>query len=342
MATVELQPVLPASVFSPPWRGHAFGVTIESAEPFPGLQGLDDLRPAHTTAWRETTADEIDDAWPVSEGRVLLERRHPDNRLFLRVDSLAGVGYRVWAPYYGRHLVSPDGAFVASGLPRVPFVRWQRLFFGEILPLTACLHGLHVMRSSAVASGGRVVAFLGPHYSGKTALAAHLVALGAEFVTDDALAVELTPDGAVAHPGPARLSIERAELERVPPAQRARVGDCVGRSDRLMLELPPIAAPLPLGGIYLLRPDPAVERVAITHAEPAPLGLLLGTTVVDYLRTPHVLRLQLDVCNALAEAIPIYNVDLPRGYQARESQARDAAARVLAHCAGSHGAARPA
>ena len=326
MATVEAHPERPASVLSPPRRGSALGVTIESAEPFPGAQDVDDPLPPRVTAWRETTADEIDDAWPVSAGRILLERRHPDDRLFLRVDSRAGVGYRVWAPYYGRHLVSPDGALVQSALPRVPFVRWQRLFFSEILPLAACLHGLHLMRSSAVAIGGQVVAFLGPHYSGKTALTAHLVALGADFVSDDALALEPTPAGVVAHPGPARLSIDRVELERVPSAQRARVGNCIGRSDGLMLEPAPITAPLPLGRIYLLRPGAAVERVAITHAEPAPVGLLLGATVVDYLPAPRVLQLQLDVCNKLAETVPVYDVDVPRGCRAGE-----AAASVLAH-----------
>jgi hypothetical protein len=327
MATVEAHPVRPASVFSPPWRGSALGVTIESAEPFPGLQDVDDPLPPRVTAWRETTADEIDDAWPVSAGHVLHERRHPDDRLFLRVDSRVGVGYRVWAPYYGRHLVSPDGRFVQSALPRVPFVRWQRLFFSEILPLASCLHGLHLVRSSAVAIGGSVVAFVGPHYSGKTALTAHLVALGAEFVTDDALALELTAAGVVAHPGPARLSIERVELERVPSTLRARVGNCIGRSDRLMLEPTTIASPLPLGRIYLLRPDAAVEGVEITHAEPAPLGLLLGASAIEYLRAPRVLQLQLDVCDALAETTPVYDVELPRGYSAG-----DAAASVLAHC----------
>ena len=154
-------------------------------------------------------------------------------------------------------------------------------------------------------------------------------------MTDDALAIELTPGGVVAHPGPARLSIERAEFERVPSTQRTRVGDCVGRSDKLMLEPAPVAEPLPLGRIYLLRPDSTVDRMTIAHAEPAPLGLLLGATVVDYLRAPQVLQLQLDVCNALAETVPVYDVDLPRGCRARE-----AAARVLAHCAGPNGAPR--
>lgn len=80
-----------------------------------------------------------------------------------------------------------------------------------------------------------------------------------------------------------------------------------------------------------------MERVAITHAEPAPLALLFRATVVDYLRPPHVLQVQLDVCNALAETIPIYEADLPRGCRASE-----AAAQVLAHCAGPNGASRHA
>ena len=119
MATVELQAVRPA-VLPPPRRGHAFGVVIESALPFPGLQDVDDPLPARLTAWRETSAEEIDGAWPVAEGRVLHERRHPDDRLFLRVDTRDGVGFRVWAPYYGRHLVSPDGASVHGDLQKDP------------------------------------------------------------------------------------------------------------------------------------------------------------------------------------------------------------------------------
>jgi hypothetical protein len=331
MATVEFRPVRSAGILAPPRRGRAFGVAIESAEPFPGLRTLDEPPSTRLITWRETSADEIDGAWPLAEGRILHERRHPDGRLFLRVDRRDGVGYRVWAPYYGRHLVSPDGTSVGSALPRVPFARWQRLFFGEILPLAACLQGLHLIRSSAVAIDGRVVAFLGPKHSGKTPFTAHLVGLGAEFVTDDALAVELTAAGVVAHPGPARLSIERAEFERVPPTER--LGDLVGRSDKLVFEPAPVSDPLPLGRIYLLRPGAAVDRVTITHAEPPPVGLLLGATVIDYLRAPHVLQLQLDVCNALAETVPIYDIDLPRGCRAQE-----AAAQVLAHCAGPNGA----
>lgn len=335
MATVERQPVQPAGVLSAPCRGHAFGVVLESAKPFPGLQAVNDPLPARLTTWRETSAEEINDAWAADEGRLLHERRHPDDRLFLRVDFRDSVGYRVWAPYYGRHLVAPDGTAVESAVPRVPVARWQRLFFGEILPLAASLHGLHLIRSSAVAIGGRVVAFVGPQASGKTSFTAHLVALGADFVTDDALAVELTAAGLVAHPGPARLSFERAEFERVPSTQRRRVGECVGRSDKLMFEPAPAAGPLPLGRIYLLRPNSAADRATIMHADPAPLGLLLGATAADYLCAPHAMQLQLDVYKALAETVSIYEVDLPRGCRARE-----AAARVLAHCAGS--ARRPA
>ncbi|HSC51399.1 MAG TPA: hypothetical protein VLD16_14145 [Gaiellaceae bacterium] len=335
MATVELQPVAPTSLLSPPRRGHAYGVVLESAAFFPGLQAVEQPLPKRLTAWRETSAEEIDGAWPVAEGRLLHERRHPDGRLFLRVDSREGVGYRIWAPYYGRHLVSPDGGSVESALPRVPFARWQRLFFGEALPLAACLQGLHLLRSSAVAIDGRVVAFVGPRDSGKTAFVAHLVALGAEFVSDDALALELTPAGLVAHPGPTRLSIERAELERVPSMRRGRVGDCIGRSDKLILEPAPIAGPLPLGRIYVLRPGSAVERVAITPARPEPLELLLGATAVAYLRAPRVLRLQLEVCSALAETIPIDDVDLPGSCRAGE-----VAAEVFAHCAGPTGKTR--
>jgi hypothetical protein len=54
-------------------------------------------------------ADEVEAAWRLEDGELLLERRHPDGCLFLRIDACEPFGYRIWAPYYGRHLVSADG-----------------------------------------------------------------------------------------------------------------------------------------------------------------------------------------------------------------------------------------
>ena len=37
------------------------------------------------------------------------------------------VGFRIWAPRYGRHVVRRDGTHVRCVLPRVAAWRWERL-----------------------------------------------------------------------------------------------------------------------------------------------------------------------------------------------------------------------
>ena len=133
MATIELQP---EDVARPPgarWVGHAFGIAFESEGPFPGMPAAPPLT-ARVTTWREARDREVDQAWRPNAGQDLFERRHPDGRLFLLVEHEAQTGFRIWAPYYGRHLVSTDGCSIVSSLPRVPPVRWQRLFFSQVLP----------------------------------------------------------------------------------------------------------------------------------------------------------------------------------------------------------------
>jgi hypothetical protein len=241
-----------------PWRGRALGLVLESSEPFPGAQAAPGVHAGRVTAWREESAEAIDNKWKLGDGDLLLDRRHSDGRLFLRVDGHDAFGFRVWAPYYGRHLVSRDGSSIASALPSVPPARWQRLFFAQVLPLASALNGLCLFHGSAVALGGQVVAFVGPSGSGRTSLTAQLVALGASFVTDDVLAVETADAAVVVHPGPARLSIDEAELRRVPSTQLPRLGPCVARSDKLVCEPAPVPGPLPLTRVYLLRRVPTV------------------------------------------------------------------------------------
>src|SRR6266511_295146 len=212
------------------WHGRGFGITLEANAPFPGLP-VCETAGGRVTTWHEEHPQAIDEAWELDDGSVLVDMRHTDGRLFMRIDSHVSAGYRIWAPYYGRHLVSADGRSIRSALPNVSPWRWQRLFFAQTLPLAAALQGLEVFHASAVAVHGRVAAFVGSSRTGKTSVAAHLVALGASFVTDDVLAVERLGSDVVAHPGPARLSIEDLELGRIPDSERRRLGVLIGRSD---------------------------------------------------------------------------------------------------------------
>ena len=308
------------------WSGYGFGLVLEAPEPFPGLQAAT-AACERVTSWREVSAEEVEAAWRLEDGEALLERRHPNGRLFLRIDSHERDGFRIWAPYYGRHLVALDGCSIASALPRVPPVRWQRLFFAQVLPLSAALQGLSVFHASAAAVRGKVLAFIGPSGSGKTSLTAHLVALGASFFTDDVLVLESGPAGVRAYPGPARLSIDEAELGQIPSTQKLQVGPCVGRSDKLMLEPEPCASPLPLGCLYFLQPDSEATRITISGREDSAGKSLLGSSFINYLRLRGYLERHVDICAAVDGSVRLYDIGIPR-----QVLGLDVAARVLAHC----------
>jgi hypothetical protein len=329
MAVAEVAPAHErfASPHHDVWRGRAFGIAVESRDPFPGLPFCVNADSRRIATWHEERARTIDEAWSLAEGEVVVDMRHTDGRVFMRIDRRPGEGYRIWAPYYGRHLVSPDGRSIRSALPNVSPWRWQRLFFAQTLPLAAALQGLEVFHASAVAVHGRVAAFVGSSGAGKTAVAAHMVALGAPFVTDDVLAIEEGPTCVLAHPGPARLSIEDSELRRIPDGQQSRLGVSVGRSDKLMLEPDPIKAPLPLGALYFLkRPVADVSRVTIVEADATATRGLLGSGFLSYVDTPVGLRNHLGVDSAIAESTRLYDVLIPT-----RARAREVAATALAH-----------
>src|SRR6266508_6040431 len=149
------------------WHGRGFGITLEANAPFPGLP-VCETAGGRVTTWHEEHPQAIDEAWELDDGSVLVDMRHTDGRLFMRIDSHVSAGYRIWAPYYGRHLVSADGRSIRSALPNVTPWRWQRLFFAQALPLAAALQGLEVFHASAVALRGRVLAFVGAPGAGKT------------------------------------------------------------------------------------------------------------------------------------------------------------------------------
>jgi hypothetical protein len=293
----------------------------------PGVQPLRSIDVGRTTAWREVPAPEIEGAWSLEDSAILLKRCASDGRLFLRIEAHGHEGYRFWAPYYGRHLVSFDGRAISSAPPRVPPARWQRHFFGEVLPLAAGLQGLSVFRASAVSLGDRVVVIGGPPASGKTAVIAHLIALGATFVSDDVVALEQLGEDVVAYPGPTRLGVKDAELHRIPSTQEARLGRGIGRSDTLIFEPSPITRPLPVRSVYLLQPETRLDRIAVSPSDIAAGRALSDADMLSYLAADETRSRTLELfCKAVDRTADAYTVMTPR-----RARARDVAARILAH-----------
>jgi hypothetical protein len=177
-----------------------------------------------------------------------------------------------------------------------------------------------------LAGGG--IALVAPAGTGKTSVAAHLVAAGADFLTDDVLALERGDESLVAHPGPARLALTAAERRSLAPEGRTRLGRVAGRSDKLLLEPEARAGRCALRRIYFLERGRAHRRLGIDtlRAEAAPR--LLGSAFLPYLDDPQRLLNRLDVCARLAVETPMHVVRAPA-----EARAADVAAAVAEHAA---------
>ena len=190
MGVAEHAAVRPADSRSS--RGQAFGIEFRSSFPLP-LISTTWYRGDRTTLLEACSPGDVERTWGARRGAGgrVLERRRPDGTLVMSVDHDPAVGYHVYAPDNGRHTVSCNGSRIECALPQIAPWRWQRLLFAQVLPLAATLQGLELLHASAIEWGGRCLGFVAPSGTGKTSVAAHIVASGGALVTDDVLALEI-------------------------------------------------------------------------------------------------------------------------------------------------------
>jgi hypothetical protein len=308
-----------------PAYGRAFGIDVEAAFPIPELPPLPDGPRAERTMLERVAADELRRYWPADEATRLVDRTFPDGTPMMVVESHEDAGFHVWAPRYGRHVVSGDGTRVRSALPRVAAWRWERLLFAQVLPLAAALRGRGLLHASAVAIEESAFGFTGLPGAGKSSVAVHLVARGASLVTDDVLAVEIARNRVRAHTGAALAGVDQREIAAIDAEGRARLGSRLGRSDKTYFAAPIVARdPLPLSALYFLaRGRGRSIEIGATDVTPAQL---LGSSFISYLRSSQHLARQLDVCARIAGSVPTFQVSIPGS-----ASASAAAAAVEAH-----------
>lgn len=307
-------------------RGHAFGVDVQSTYEIPALGSTGGGSLARRTVCSKQEALELERSWPEADSERVVELRFPDGRLFMSISRHPELGYRIWAPRHGRHVVSRDGREIRSALPGQSNLGWQRLFFAQTLPLAAALQGLEVLHASAVAIDGLAIAFTAASGTGKSSLAAHLVAAGATFLTDDVLAIECAEKDVLAYPGPARASVSAQELRSMTATGRKRLGRRVGASDKPHVEPLPASSPVRLRILYRLGRSGRSGRLLLREQLPPEPRLILASSFLSYLRTRERLLNQLGVCDRVASSVRVFEVELPVGMPART-----AAAIVLAH-----------
>lgn len=249
----------------------------------------------------------VEAAWPRTSALRLIETRRPDGRLFLAIDHDPRGGYRIEAPEYGTHVVAPDASRWIGAPAPGPAWHWQKLVFAQVLPTIASLHGLELFHASAVAIDGHVYGLIAPSGVGKSSTAAHLVARGARFFTDDVLAVEQVSQQLIAHPGPQFANVHSHDLDAMGPEARSRVGSLLGESDKRHIQPAGVGDPLPLGGlIFLARasggPAARLETVASVPR------LLLASTFAAHVATGGRFERQLAICAAIDRTVALWRV----------------------------------
>jgi hypothetical protein len=269
-----------------------------------------------TVAIEPRSSADLESGWNARQATRVLERRRRDGGLVMAVDYASGFGYRVHAPRNGRHVVSPDGRRIVSAVPPIARWRWERLLFAQVLPLASTLQGLELLHASAVEWQHRTVAFVARAGTGKTSTAAHVVALGGTLLTDDVLALEETDGMLVGHSGAPTLSIDDAELARMSPEGRQRLGVPVGRAEKLVLSVPVEPRANRLDGLYFLARS-STGGLEIERLDADPVRLLANSFNV-YVRTPERIVNQLAIAARLTETLPVHRVRIPVGVPAPE------------------------
>lgn len=252
------------------------------------------------------------------DGATLLERRHRDGSLGMRVVRVHDGAYWIEAPGHGTYRVARDGSVICCGRLGAPAWRWQRPLCSQALPLAATLQGFELLHASAVALRGRAIAFIAPSGTGKTSLATQLTVRGAPLLTDDVLSLECRDGIVMAHPGVPMANVAGEQLELLSPGQLARLGRPVGTSDKVHVEVANMPGPLPLGAVFFLHRSGRVDRVAFERTDPPDPRDLLGATFMPHMSTPARLTIQLHTCARIAATVPAFKLIAPASLSAAE------------------------
>lgn len=236
----------------------------------------------------------------------------------------------VWVKDVLQTIVSPDG--------RTATCRWmdgvdQRAFEANLLnfviSVSLTLLGEEPLHATVVDLGGHTVGLLGPSGTGKSTLAARLIAQGGDLVTDDMLRLELDTDGARVHAGPYRLKLMPETAERLLP-QAAGRGHFNEETEKLLvqpLEAVPVGRQRRLDALFWLG-NPG-EVAAGTTASARRLGgielarALISSAMNIRYHAPERLERQMRFAQKLAEVLPVYALQYPRSFAALDQVSRE-------------------
>lgn len=285
------------------WVGTAFGLSLRSGFPLPGLAPAE-IEPAGGRGIELALSPA--EADPFAGAERLQEWHYPDGTLGLTIDRDAGRGYRFYLYGAGVFVLAADGSRVLLHLDPAHEHGWdwRRYLIGQVLPFAALLHGLEVFHASAIEIDGAAFLLAGGSGLGKSTLALNMHLGGAGFLADDSVAVEVADGRILAHPAIATAKVREGARGLLRRDDRGALREVVVSDEHETRYLVDAAAgPLPLRGVCMLELGEEPGRLTAAAGKADPWGLL-GSTFNDVLRDPGRLQGQLDLCGQIAESVP--------------------------------------
>lgn len=288
------------------WTGEAFGLSLRSEFPLPGLKPSGGGEGGSRTI---ALARSSEPAEPFEGAERLQEWHYPDGTLGLTIDR-DECGYRFYLYGAGVFVLAADGGRAVLHLDpeREESWDWRRYLIGQVLPFAALLHGLEVFHASAVEVGGGAVLLAGGSGLGKSTLALNMHLGGAGFFADDSVAIELIDGQILAHPAIATAKVREGARPLLRGDTRGALREVVVADEHETRYLVETAnGPLPLRAVCMLElgEEPGSLTTAAGKADP---WELLGSTFNDVIRDPARLQGQLDLCGRIAETVPCLRV----------------------------------
>jgi hypothetical protein len=230
---------------------------------------------------------------------TLWYRREPlaDGRLYLGIPNVL------------QALIGADGrsahcAPAADGDPR----SFEANVLNFVLNAALTLQGEEPLHATVVRLDDQAVGFLGDSGTGKSTLAAYLLAEGAELVTDDMLRIAYRDGEAMAHRGPPRVKLFDEQARLLLPAA-ARDATFNPTSGKLLIDAASSRdGGTPLAALFWL--DEAASEgtpVAIRRVQGVEvIKMLLASTLHRDHRPPERTERQLRAIERLAKSVPLF------------------------------------
>jgi hypothetical protein len=315
-----------------PYSHRAFGLSIRSTHPIPGLSPMPAASVPDARVWFNAHPAGHS---PSGGAHAWYPRNGDDEH---------GDGLRVWRMNEGQFrfryrdgtefLIDRAGTEIYATWPETSTLEDTSIYFlGPVLGFALRLRGTPCLHASAIEVNRRAVAFLGGPQAGKSTAAAAFARLGYPVLSDDVAPLVEGPQGTLVQPayGQLRLWPDSAALlfgseEALPcltPNWSKRALNLEGQGQTFCGD------PLPLAVVYVLADRAPTREVRIEPLSPRDaLRTLVAHSYVGYLLDRALREREFLSFTRLAAAIPLRRVVAPDD----PSQIFNLCSRILEDC----------